>query len=213
MYVEREYGYEEACFDAQTNVQTIFYNRERDPVNHWPLDLDPSVPSTVVTMFRDPYLRARSVFMYASQKDLRPIQGTDPNMTFAEYVRLRNMKNCQTAMLTSKKGCYHFGKNNPNITMAKDLIRQPNFFFGITERWDETLCLFHHWFGGEVQTYELKNNRKTTANSRYKVYHHMLDNVTRETMPRDLDTLLFEDAEKVFDARLRDAGCLNWAPM
>jgi len=212
MGVEKKYGYDdEACYDSETNTKTVFYNQHRDPVFHWALDLDPSLPSTVVATFRDPYLRARSAFMYTAHHDLRPMKADDPNITFEEYVNLPQMKDCQVSMLTSNKECYALNKNNPNITKAKELIRQPNFFFGITERWDETICLFHKWFGGEAQPYELRNNRKTTTNSRHKKYHHMLDNVTREMMPEDLDTIFFKDAEKVFDERLKETGCYGWS--
>ena len=87
-----------------------------------------------------------------------------------------------------------------NVTLALTRIASPTFFFGVTDRWAESMCLFHKWYGGSVQKYEHFNNRPTKRRE---------SNGTSTSDLKDLDTALFAGAVKIFEARLKKAGCAN----
>ena len=95
--------------------------------------------------------------------------------------------------------CYRekISENKLNMKLAFERISSPFFFFGITDRWNESICLFHAWFGGDIRAFELKNNRPTKRNETEM-------NISNYT---DLDFILFEEVSKIFDARLADTNC------
>jgi hypothetical protein len=86
--------------------------------------------------------------------------------------------------------------NKLNLTLAVERISSDQFYFGITDRWKESICLFHAIYGGEMQPFELRNNRPTnrTKTDNYRHYE-------------DLDTIFVREAMKVFERRVAQAGC------
>lgn len=95
--------------------------------------------------------------------------------------------------------CHQYAASDQiNVEKALQTIQRPTFFFGITERWEETICLFHQWYGGKIQPFEMRNNRPTlrSALNRSIDYH-------------DVDMEFVPEAEKIFDQRLLAAGCLG----
>jgi hypothetical protein len=90
-----------------------------------------------------------------------------------------------------------------DLGLALRRIAAPNFFFGLTDRWEESLCLFHSWYGGTTQPYELANNRPSAFGGGRE----------REQdgtgIPPDVDAALFAGATVIFDARIEAAGCAS----
>ena len=88
-----------------------------------------------------------------------------------------------------------------NVSLAKERIGSSSFFFGITDRWHESICLFHAWFmntSRTLRTPELGNMRPT----RRKQVDFPADY-------RDLDFELYEYAIQLFEERLVRSDCLG----
>jgi hypothetical protein len=90
--------------------------------------------------------------------------------------------------------------NELSVDLALRRINTPSFFFGFTDRWEESICLFHKWYGGEPQPFEMKNNRPTERQGL---------NLTMDY--HDLDMEFIPRAMEIFDGRLAEAGCLRRA--
>lgn len=152
------------------------------------------------TMFRDPSERLRSAFAY----DWHGIMPRNKSsLTFDEYVRTPQIPNCQIKMVLGHPCHKLVEPSQLNVSKALQRVDSPYFFFGLTDRWDESLCLFHSQFGGTIESYERLNNRKTG---------NMVVNRTERSIlqpPTDLDTEFVNAVEKIFERRLRDANCTS----
>eukprot|EP00978_Attheya_sp_CCMP212_P040808 scaffold226478_cov31-Attheya_sp.AAC.3 len=85
------------------------------------------------------------------------------------------------------------------VKEALHRIASLSFYFGLTDRWEESICLFHNWYGGSTKPFELLNNRPTK----------------RLDVPRDdeirivnIDTAFIAGVTRIFDERLKKAGCI-----
>ena len=153
--------------------------------------------TTVFTMLRDPKIRLLSAFHFGRHGS------QNQNTTMAEYLQEPQIANCQIKMVLGHR-CYM--KVDPsllNVDKAIQRITSEHFFMGITDRWDESICLFHAWYGGSTQPFELRNNRPTTKKEQE------VENSTQDLdQYSDLDFKLFSRATQVFEARLKEANCL-----
>jgi hypothetical protein len=84
-----------------------------------------------------------------------------------------------------------------SVDLAVSRINDNSFYFGFTDRWSESICLFHKWFGGSLRSFELKNNRPTK--------HISLQKSDYESY--DLDTIFVRKAKRIFEKRLKAAEC------
>ena len=155
-------------------------------------------PFHTFTMFRDPAERLRSAFAF----DRHGIKAQNKSpLSFEDYVRAPQIPNCQIKMVLGY-GCHEIVETNKlDVSEAIRRVDSPFFFFGLTDRWDESLCLFHHWFGGKVEPFERRNNRKTNDK--------IVNRLTRSTLqpPPDADTVFVQALVEVFESRLHEANC------
>ena len=150
------------------------------------------------TMFRDPAERLRSAFAY-NRHGIRAKNKS--SITFDEYIRTPQLANCQIKMVLGHS-CHKFvDPSRLSVSKALERVDSPYFFFGLTDRWDESLCLFHNTFGGKTESYERVNNRKTNNRVVSRVKRSLL-----EPLP-DLDTEFVRALQGIFELRLRDANC------
>lgn len=97
--------------------------------------------------------------------------------------------------------CHHFvDESKLDVKEALQRIASPSFYFGLTDRWNESICLFHSWYGGKTKPFELLNNRPTKR--RDISGENELDIV-------DVDTAFVAGATRIFEERLKKAGCLE----
>eukprot|EP00797_Seminavis_robusta_P010589 Sro1789_g297690.2 (179) ;mRNA; r:19753-20289 len=157
-----------------------------------------------LTVFRDPTERLWSGYRYNRQGSWQ----SDSNSTFYEFIREPNIMNCQLKMVLGHDCCkqnrQQIENMRLNVSLAIERVSQPRFFFGITERWAETMCLFHRWFGGEVLSdVDFHNNRKgrTLPPGKY-----------RDDVPPHQELEWFEAIVPIFEARLKAANCLAYSP-
>ncbi|CAB9526323.1 expressed unknown protein [Seminavis robusta] len=199
MWLLRHYAPEKWC-----NNHLTFYNMPC-PGCHYPYEERPNEEFFSMTMFRDPTERLWSAYRYGHHGSWQH----DSNSTFDEYIREPNIMNCQLKMVLGHH-CYkqhrqeieHMGPLD--VSLAIERVSQPRFFFGITERWAESLCLFHRWFGGSViEDIEFVNNRKgrTQPPGNY-----------RDVVPPHKELEWFEGIMPIFEERLKAANCLGYSP-
>ena len=169
---------------------------------HWPYrETDSkgrSLPNfTTLAMLRDPIQRVKSAYAFGRMHS----RLNDTNISLLTYFSEPQIPNCQMKNILGHSCRNNFvNESELNVTLALTRIASPTFFFGITDRWAESMCLFHKWYGGSVQKYEHFNNRPTKRRE---------SNETSTSDLKDLDTALFAGAVKIFEARLRKAGCAN----
>ena len=113
----------------------------------------------------------------------------------------QQIPNCQIKMVMGYR-CHHYvDPGDLDVKEALRRISSPSFYFGMTDRWDESICLFHYWYGGETQPFELLNTRPT---KRLDISTDE-DELDRELV--DVDTVFVAGAAKIFEQRIRAAGC------
>mmetsp|Transcript_31815 Transcript_31815/g.46805 ORF Transcript_31815/g.46805 Transcript_31815/m.46805 type:complete len:316 (-) Transcript_31815:92-1039(-) len=145
------------------------------------------------TMFREPMERLRSAYSFG--KHLSKLK--NDSISFDTYLNEKHIPNCQLKMILGF-GCAEFvDPQHLNISLALERIQAPNFFFGITDRWDESICLFHSMYGGSTQQFELKNNRKT---KRVQAGTGYINRTFAESF-------FFDEVLKLFNVRVKKAGC------
>ena len=148
-------------------------------------------------MLRDPIQRVKSAYAFGRMHS----RLDDINISLSTYFAEPQIPNCQMKNIMGHSCRNNFvNESELNVTLALTRIASPTFFFGVTDRWAESLCLFHKWYGGSVQKYEHINNRPTKRQDM---------NETSSSDLQDLDTALFAGAVKIFEARLKKAGCAN----
>lgn len=191
---------------------------DRDTVKKYPVDewcdvefMNPKAPGwhlpmpkeglgkewVTLTMLRHPAERLFSAYRFNRHGS----KIKNDNQTFENFIREPQIPNCQTKMISGYE-CYGEFRRVPrnlNSSVAVERIKSNSFFFGLTERWNESMCLFHRWYGGSVESFELINMRPTK---------------TKQTddfqMPKgyfDLDFELYEQALIIFQQRLVEAKC------
>jgi len=175
----------------------------------------------VVTMLRDPVKRMESQFNYAIKSKWIPNQSKinqafnekavhileDQNVTTLEqYSSLWFMQNCQTKFLSGYDCAAPMKLTNAEYKKAaRALVRLD--FFGITDHWEESICLFHATFGlgPTTNAKEFENQRPTTGGT-----HSSLPESTVKLLKRNdyYDSQLFNLGRDIFFERAKEAGCL-----
>ncbi|KAL7527823.1 hypothetical protein ACHAXR_002150 [Thalassiosira sp. AJA248-18] len=143
------------------------------------------------TMFRDPIERLKSAYSFG--KHLSKLK--NDSISFDTYLNEKHIPNCQLKMILGFRCAEFVDPQHLNISFALERIQEPNFFFGITDRWGESICLFHSMYGGSTQRFELKNNRKTK-----RVQTGYINRTFAESF-------FFDEVLKLFNMRAKEAGC------
>jgi hypothetical protein len=153
--VKERYPAKEYCAaDAFSSLET-----QHRPLGH-------SKPENTVTFFRDPTERLLSAainqhvsgFSQPRYHDLlqKCYQPLDPKC----FVKYPGVKGCQARMLTGGT-CADDGAaaGRPfpvNVPAAVALVQRLGFV-GLTDEWNDSVCLFHKMYGGKVTQAEFKN--------------------------------------------------------
>ena len=151
------------------------------------------------TMFRDPIERLRSAFSFrpSGVPHQSLLKGDNISISFDAYINESHIPNCQLKMVLGYPcGRSYVDPSLLNVTLAIERIHQPNFYFGITDRWEESICLFHSKFGGSVRSFELNNNRKTKRIDTSDTHNYS-----------SAETPFYQEVLKVFNNRVHEAGC------
>lgn len=159
--------------EGEPNFFTLKY-----PVNKWFKDMfrNPENPGTHqpltneeykdwkgnwVAMFREPFSRAFSAYNHFANRNVdllsyaRNIRGQQASFLSAGERGMDKIR-CEFHRFDADHACYHMAE--PNVTLA--IQRLDGFaFVGITEHFDESICLFHKMFGSKCHSIEFMNQR------------------------------------------------------
>lgn len=153
-------------------------------------------PYHYFTMFRDPLVRLKSAFSFRARPWPHLSNLRNASISFETYVNESHIPNCQLKMVLGHR-CYDdIPPHSLNVSLAIQRVRSPKFFFGITDRWEESICLFHAWHGGQTQKFELRNNRPTKKM-----------NMSGAPSQVFAETYFYHLVVRIFNRRLERVGC------
>ncbi|CAB9504948.1 expressed unknown protein [Seminavis robusta] len=197
----KNYPPEKWCY----NKDLMFYNMPNPGYHHPYIERRPNEEFFTMTMFRNPIERLWSAYNFGRHGSTNPDKHQS---TFEEYIQEPNIFNCQLKMVLG----HHCHKQRPqqlkkmgplNISLAIERVSQPRFFFGITGRWAESMCLFHRWFGGKVlEDIDFVNTRKGDTPGGYRGV----------VLPVHDELEWFEGIMPIFEARLQAVNCVSYVP-
>eukprot|EP00049_Salpingoeca_infusionum_P001180 m.45868 g.45868 ORF g.45868 m.45868 type:complete len:311 (+) comp10902_c0_seq1:173-1105(+) len=162
-------------FTKTYNLSSCNFQQFRGPrIGHTPLKLgEISSGIQMVAMFRDPRARIWSAYNYGMHQvgmtgdDRRKMYQTVK--TPQDYAAFPGIAGCQTKMLLGIK-C------NKNVPVTDDMVeraigRLKQFaFVGLTDEWNDSVCLFYRMFGGDHTPNAFKNVRDTADASGSHAY-------------------------------------------
>ena len=117
-----------------------------------------------VGMFRHPLARLRSAYLNDlhsegfSNKKRAELHASIH--TLKEFVETPGITGCQTRMLTGY-ACASLQSPADKLERALNALSTRFVFMGLTERWTESMCLFHAMYGGRVLPVEFENAHPT----------------------------------------------------
>mmetsp|Transcript_29432 Transcript_29432/g.46374 ORF Transcript_29432/g.46374 Transcript_29432/m.46374 type:complete len:337 (+) Transcript_29432:62-1072(+) len=174
----------------------------------------------VLTMIRDPLRRIESQFNYAIKSKWIPNQ-SEINRPFNEqavrilekqnvttldqYSSLWFMQNCQTKFLSGHDCAAPVNLTNTEYNKALKALERLDFF-GITDYWEESICLFHATFGlGPISdAKELANIRPTTSGKHSIMSAYMVKTLMRNEY---YDVQLYRHGQDIFIKKAKKTGC------
>jgi len=186
----------------------VFWEKDGDPGAHR------AVTETVLKsfdhaffgMFRDPSRRVQSEFVY---QDLRQNSSVSMAYTIIEYAQ--HVAGMMTKMLAGQEDgndCRTPGREcQPHLVpdVHKAIERLSTFrFVGLTDSWEESICLFHLQLGGECLLVEQVNTRETDMQKQPHVHNATLQELLQKVDP--YDTSLYNAAVRKFRANAAAAG-------
>lgn len=160
------------------------------------------------TMIRDPVQRVLSAYYFrpgGMPHLYRPSpRGNKTIPSLEEFILSAGIVGCQTKMLAGHPcmADIHPTRLRGELKTAVENLGSLSFF-GLTERWEESIALFHSLVGGHTREFEMFNNRPTKGREKRRVskYDRVLHTLERVNDP-DLD--LHKEASRVFDCRLKN---------
>jgi hypothetical protein len=126
---------------------------------HTPLFLSETEKSNAVAFFRNPTNRIFSSF-YNNRRGVP--QNESPTIRHPrQYFAYPGVLGCQTKMLTGHSCLSSLPSHQlPQLVeKAKEILSTHMAFVGLTERWAESICLFHAMYGGHTSQFEFTNSR------------------------------------------------------
>eukprot|EP00730_Choanoeca_flexa_P017089 TRINITY_DN8184_c0_g1_i3.p2 TRINITY_DN8184_c0_g1~~TRINITY_DN8184_c0_g1_i3.p2 ORF type:complete len:311 (+),score=52.19 TRINITY_DN8184_c0_g1_i3:1744-2676(+) len=171
-------------------------------VSHMPLK--PSDAKLAVMMVRDPRRRLTSAYHngpHAFGKTNEERQELQQKVkTIQDYVTFPGIAGCQVKMLTNGLCARTEHVDLARFKAALSALRNAAFV-GITDHWDESVCLFHAMFGGESHPQFFKQLRATSEHE--QDYHSQME-VDETADP--WDWLLYREAMVLFRERQHRYG-------
>jgi hypothetical protein len=155
-------------------------------------------PCTYVTMLRHPVKLAFSQYRYVQRIPSHHHHEAVKDMTLEEYVASRisfEMDNSQTRAIAGDLGTPVGECTDEMLEVAKRNLEEHFSWFGITERFDESLILLRRTFDWRDVRYVSRNVSRSRAE---------LTPTQRELLERAnwLDMQLYEYAQRVMDERI-----------
>jgi len=121
------------------------------------------------------------------------------------YAKYPGIAGCTARMLTGKNCADAGGASNPDsfdggaslLDKALENIDKMSFV-GLTERWDESICLFHRMFGGHMSTAQMVDFHQGTS------HNEGYDESQLDGFVDEVDEKIYEKAKKRFEELLSE---------
>eukprot|EP00043_Microstomoeca_roanoka_P020477 m.250022 g.250022 ORF g.250022 m.250022 type:complete len:319 (-) comp17172_c0_seq4:48-1004(-) len=136
----------------------------RSPAGHHPLTREEQMQGNLVALFRDPRHRDFSGWRVHGTRgtEFHPYDLHDyVEMHRACQIRMMLGLECNT--IKNMKELY-FTPTPKQVKFASELLSHAFAFVGLTDYWNESVCLFHAMFGGDITPKEMLNVRPGVAN-------------------------------------------------
>jgi hypothetical protein len=172
--------------------------------HHGPLKPKLAESGRGMMLLRDPRQRLYSGFqsLHADgmpQSDTKAMRASVS--TAAEYASYPGIEGCQVKMLTGNKCAALVRPTLDDLAEAKRRLTTALGFVGLTEYYNESVCLLHAMFdGGPPRPSSFSNSRPTAYFQNGYISDQASGHLPREVDPLDAD--LFAAAEKLFVDRL-----------
>lgn len=167
-------------------------------------------PTVIVTMLRDPVRRLVSAKQENCHRHSGGITEKElpkpcTEMSLEEFIDVTYIPNCQTKMLT-RFYCAGEVKVTPDLLAEAKKNLHNLDFFGIADRWEESVQLFHCQFGAQVRPSERLGPTSPTTEE--------VDALSPQTIAHirtaeEFDIELYNYAVDLFHRR---KACLNCRP-
>lgn len=168
---------------------------------------------SVVGMFRKPSQRLISAFrngMHAngfSDEEFQQLQAVCGHTARAScYAHFPGIAGCTARMLTGGKCAESFrmreGRFDGGQSRLQEALKALDSmaFVGLTERWEESVCLFHRMFGGRINNAEFLNVHEGFS------HHGAYAEEELEGFRDEVDDLIYEAAKRRFEADLANVA-------
>lgn len=175
----------------------------------------PRAKDFAVGLFREPRARLVSAFHHNSHSNgMDPAERhrmlaalksiPDERKRLAAFVAYPGLANCMTKMVLGFACASPVEISSDMLDEAKRRVREDFAFVGLTNAWNQSVCLFHRMWGGRTLAVEFENTRP----GGYRSTPSAADaNYLREIGYADRDTELYAEVEALFSRRLRQYGC------
>ena len=118
-----------------------------------------------VLLLRNPLHRLRSAHKFYHAVGMNATQRVrlqQEARTVKEYAEFPGIAGCQTKMLSGRNCASPQTLTPDDLRAAKRVLRRGYSFVGLTEFYNESVCLFHAQHGGEVSPYSFFNSRPSS---------------------------------------------------
>ena len=126
---------------------------------------DEAPVKNVVAMLRDPRRRIWSAYNYFKHtngmKKSKRAEMLASVTSVKEYAAFPGVAGCQTRMLLGRRCNEATTLNAKKMNEAIRRLRTHLVFVGLTDEWNDSMCLFHRMFGGKAVAGSFKNVRDT----------------------------------------------------
>ena len=184
------------------------FNEEHQSFGHFPVPKQLFGQPVGVAMFRHPVRRLYSAYAHGKHRigmhwEKAAILKKNVS-TPLEYVRFPGIAGCSTKMMLGKPCSGPFQINNKAVVRAILSLRTNLAFVGITEAWNESVCLFHAMFGGRATAASFENVRPAVARN----HTYNAENAKAQISIQDdpFDYRLYKAAKTLFVQRLHQYG-------
>lgn len=129
--------------------------------------------------------------------------------TVKDFINYPGLKSCMVKQLTGSECATNVLVDEARLARAVDAVKRAAFV-GITDEWNDSMCLFHVMHGGELNEHLFQNVRKTSSIGQ----GYDPDNALKLLTPKDdpYDWQLFLVAKAIFRQRQNQYGLPTYEP-
>lgn len=174
------------------------------PEGHRPLPMHQRLGKTAVTMLRHPARRLESAWAHRKHHFGMPHElavGLRSIHTIEDFARYPGIAGCQTKMILGYACSAPVSLTANDALEAVEILRDYFAFVGITDRWKDSLHLFHAMLGGTVHSMELVHVRRGPAHAT-ETSLSLTDKEIGQLDP--VDWTFYRAALSLFNRRMRE---------